>query len=52
MELHWKLFGADFEGAHDALADITATVKCLFELVRLGVIPIPSPAGQAAGLNR
>jgi DNA polymerase-3 subunit epsilon len=37
-ELHQKLFGYEFEGAHDALADIEATVKCFFELRRLGVI--------------
>ncbi len=27
-ELHIKLFGVDFEEAHDAAADINATVKC------------------------
>jgi DNA polymerase III subunit epsilon len=37
-ELHIKLFGIDFEEAHDASADIQATAKCFFELRKLGVI--------------
>lgn len=37
-ELYQVLFGKAFDGAHDALADITATKDCFFELVRLGVI--------------
>jgi len=37
-ELHEILFGKGFEGAHDAMADITATKDCFFELVRRGVI--------------
>ena len=37
-ELHQKLFGFDFEGAHDALADIEATAKCFWEMRKLGVI--------------
>ena len=37
-ELHMKLFGDDFEGAHDALADIEATARCFWELRRLGLI--------------
>ena len=37
-ELHRKLFGRDFSGAHDALADITATKDCFFELKRRGII--------------
>lgn len=40
-ELHRTLFNKDFDGAHDALADITATKDCFFELVRLGVITLP-----------
>ena len=31
-ELHKKLFNSSFDGAHDALADITATAKCFWEL--------------------
>jgi len=39
-ELHNKLFGCDFEGAHDAGSDVAATAKCFWELRRLGVIKI------------
>ena len=38
QELYRKLFGCNFEDAHDAMADITATKKCFFELKRIGVI--------------
>jgi DNA polymerase III epsilon subunit-like protein len=37
-ELHIKLFGEDFEDAHDALVDISVTEKCFWELRRIGVI--------------
>lgn len=37
-ELHNKLFGYTFSGAHDAMADIEATKKCYFELIRQHVI--------------
>ena len=37
-ELHIKLFGEDFEDAHDALADIQATARCFWELKKLGVL--------------
>lgn len=37
-ELHIKLFGEDFEGAHDAYADINATEKCFWEMKRLGLL--------------
>ncbi len=37
-ELHIKLFGEDFEGAHDALADIEATAKCFWEMKKLQLI--------------
>ncbi len=37
-ELHRFLFNHDFEGAHDALADIQATAKCFWELKNRGVI--------------
>lgn len=37
-ELHNKLFGKDFDGAHNAFADVSATVKCFWELKRLGII--------------
>jgi DNA polymerase-3 subunit alpha/DNA polymerase-3 subunit epsilon len=48
-ELHQVLFGCGFEGAHDAMADITATAKCFYELVVRGVIVLPSqPTPQSA----
>lgn len=37
-ELHEKLFNEGFDGAHDALADVKATVRCFFELRRLEII--------------
>lgn len=37
-ELYFKLFNSEFEGAHNALADITATAKCFWELKKLGKI--------------
>lgn len=40
-ELHEILFKKPFEGAHDALADVTATKDCFFELLRLNVISLP-----------
>ena len=38
QELHEKLFGEEFEDAHDAMADITATARCFWELVDKKVI--------------
>lgn len=37
-ELHIKLFGHDFEEAHDATVDINATEKCFWEMKRLGLM--------------
>lgn len=37
-ELHIKLFGKDFEEAHDAAVDIKATEKCFWELKKIGVL--------------
>ncbi|HDZ62625.1 MAG TPA: 3'-5' exonuclease [Nitrospirae bacterium] len=37
-ELHIKLFGTDFNEAHDASVDITACAKCFWELKRIGVL--------------
>lgn len=37
-ELHMKLFGDDFEDAHDALVDVNICAKCFFELKRIGII--------------
>jgi len=38
VELHRKLFGCDFDGAHDAAADVAATAKCFWELKRRGLV--------------
>lgn len=37
-ELYHKLFGCSFSGAHDALADVEATMKCYFELKMKGIL--------------
>lgn len=37
-QLHNKLFGADFENAHNASSDVKICAKCFFELKRLGVL--------------
>lgn len=34
IELHQKLFGEGFDGAHDALADVKACGRCFFEMKR------------------
>ena len=41
QELHFKLFGENFDDAHDALADILATKKCFDALINLDVIVLP-----------
>jgi len=38
QELHTFLFGEEFDGAHDALADVKATARCYFELKRKGIV--------------
>lgn len=40
QELHKKLFGFEFDGAHDALADVIACKNCFVELLKRGVIEI------------
>ncbi|MCK5221608.1 MAG: 3'-5' exonuclease [Candidatus Aminicenantes bacterium] len=37
-ELHIKLFGEDFENAHDAYSDITATANCFWKLKELQIL--------------
>ena len=39
-ELHFKLFGSKFADAHNAGADVSATSRCFFELVKRGIIKI------------
>jgi DNA polymerase III epsilon subunit-like protein len=38
QELHKHLFGVEFEDAHDAYADVQATVRCYDALVEQGVV--------------
>lgn len=38
MELHRILFGKDFEDAHNALADVEATVRCFWKMRELKLI--------------
>jgi DNA polymerase-3 subunit epsilon len=38
QQLHHTLFGASFESAHNAVADVRACARCFFELKRKGVI--------------
>lgn len=57
-ELHRYLFNRDFEGAHDALADIEATARCFWELVKKGlvddrsILQIPKPIASNTPLGR
>ncbi len=37
-ELYQKLFNEGFDAAHNASADVQATARCFFELIRLGII--------------
>lgn len=37
-ELHQKLFGKDFDEAHDAAVDIRATATCFWEMKRRGIL--------------
>ena len=38
QELHKKLFGYEFEDAHNSMSDVRATLRCYLELKRRGVI--------------
>lgn len=38
IELYRHLFNEDFDGAHDAMADVEALTMCFIELVQRGVI--------------
>lgn len=44
QELHNFLLGEKFEGAHDALADVRATLRCLVELMKRGIFRPEEPA--------
>ena len=39
-ELYKKIHGEWFSGAHDAMVDVEATLKCLAHLVSKGVIKL------------
>lgn len=36
-ELHFHLFGENFDEAHNAAADVEATARCFLELIRIGL---------------
>lgn len=38
QELHYELFGYEFENAHNSLADVEATYNCFWELKKRGFI--------------
>ncbi|HEX5168242.1 MAG TPA: PHP domain-containing protein, partial [Cyclobacteriaceae bacterium] len=38
VELHEKLFGKDFDDAHDAAYDVAATARCFFGLLKQNVV--------------
>ena len=40
QELHKKLFGSNFEDAHNSLADVSATTRCFWEMVNRQLIRI------------
>lgn len=44
VELHQHLFGEDFDNAHDALGDVTATARCLRALVEQGAVQLGGEA--------
>lgn len=46
-ELHLKLFGNGFEGAHDALNDVMACAKCFFDMKDKNIISLePKPVQE------
>ncbi|MDX5324931.1 MAG: DNA polymerase III subunit alpha [Bacteroidota bacterium] len=51
-ELHHHLFQERFEEAHNATADVEATTRCFFELVRLGHYPEPELQKEPGFLQR
>jgi len=50
-ELHRFLFNHDFDGAHDALADIQATAKCFWELIQQENIIIKNKSVERNNIN-
>jgi len=43
-ELHEKCMGKDFGNAHNAMADVKATMNCFYHLVKEHIIEIPASA--------
>lgn len=43
VELYNKLFDEDFDGAHDAIADVNACARSFFELKKRGIMLKPKP---------
>lgn len=44
-ELHYKLFGVDFNNSHNAKYDLKATFDCFWKLLELSIINLPSNLG-------
>ena len=40
VELHTTLFGVEFDGQHDAKADVAACMRCYYELCDRGIIKV------------
>jgi hypothetical protein len=40
QELHFKIFGENFEDAHDASIDVSITFKCFIELLKKNIIKL------------
>ena len=41
-ELHFRLFGEDVDGLHDAMVDVEVTMRCFFALRDRGLIVLPN----------
>lgn len=51
-ELHQHLFNVPFGEAHNATADVEATTRCFFELIRIGNYPLDILQQENDYLNR
>lgn len=49
-ELHIKLFGEDFEDAHDAMVDTSACARCFFEMIKRKIINVPDFKKAGSGI--
>lgn len=49
-ELHKTLFGEYFVGAHDAMVDVEATLKCFLELEKKGVLALENKTQEVMSL--